>query len=148
LYEELKRLFNKKNIDEITQEEMKHNIAALQQIHDKVTELNRKNNLLKAKYKNDAKYARIHKRIAENGKVSKRELAISDSLMAIKQQADDKVLNNSRLLNNEGYFSDLMMPMVIDGFDKIKIELDIYSADYINSCLVKEYINEYQGVVR
>jgi type I restriction enzyme R subunit len=72
----------------------------LQQIYDKVTELNRKNNLLKAKYKNDVKYVRVHKRIIENGKVSKREMAISESLMVIKQQADDRVLNNSRLLNN------------------------------------------------
>ncbi len=148
LYEELKRLFNKKNLDEITQEEMKHNIAALQQIYDKVIELNRKNNLLKAKYNNDTKYARMHKRIIEVGGISKKESAISASLMEIKQQADDRVLINSRLLNHEEYFTDLMMPIVIDSFDKIKIELDIDSADYINSCLVKEYINEYQGITR
>ena len=42
---------------------MKQNIASLQQIYDKITELNRRNNLLKAKYANDAKYARTHKRI-------------------------------------------------------------------------------------
>jgi hypothetical protein len=39
-----------------------------------------------------------------------------------------------------------MMPIVIDGFEKIKIELDIDSADYINNCLIKEYINEYQCI--
>ena len=148
LYEELKRLFNKKNLDEITQEDMKHNIAALQQIFDKVTELNRKNNQLKAKYKNDVKYARIHKRIIERGNISKKEIAISESLMAIKQQADDKILIKTQLLNNDGYFSSLMMTMVIDSFDKIKIELEPESAKYINSCLVKEYINEYQGIPR
>jgi type I restriction enzyme R subunit len=37
---------------------MKNNIGSLQQIYDKVQNLNRKNNLLKAKYENDAKYAR------------------------------------------------------------------------------------------
>ncbi|MFI3220973.1 MAG: hypothetical protein QX189_17935 [Methylococcales bacterium] len=148
LYEELKRLFNKKNLDEITQEDMKHNIAALQQIFDKVTELNRKNNQLKAKYKNDVKYARIHKRIIERGNISKKEVAIGESLMAIKQQADDKILIKTQLLNNDGYFSSLMMTMVIDSFDKIKIELEPESAKYINSCLVKEYINEYQGIPR
>ena len=36
LYEELKRLFGKKNLDEISQDEMKQNIGSLQQIFDKV----------------------------------------------------------------------------------------------------------------
>jgi len=147
LYEELKRLFAKKNLDEISQEEMKQNIGSLQQIFDKVTELNRKNNLLKAKYDNDTKYARIHKRIVENGTVTKRESAIYDTLIDIKKLTDDKVLMNSKVLENEGYFNSLLMPMVIGGFEKkARIELDVETARYINSCVVQEYIREYRGV--
>ena len=146
LYEELKRLFDKKNLDEITQDDMKHNIGALQQIYDKVTELNRKNNLLKAKYENDTKYARIHKRILERGNISKRESEICETLLNIKQQADDKVLINSRMLNNESYFDQLLMKMVLDGFGKNNIKLEPESAKYINHLVVKEYINEYQGI--
>lgn len=145
LYEELKRLFNKKNLDEITQEEMKHNIGSLQQIFDTVTELNRKNNLLKAKYENDKKYARIHKRILENGTISKQESEICETLLEIKKQADDKVLINTQMLTNESYFDQMMIQMVINNFGKSKIELNPDSAKYINNCLVKEYINEYQG---
>jgi hypothetical protein len=58
LYEELRRLFADRNLDEVTQEEMTANIASLQQIYDKVTELNRKNNLLLDKY-NDAQAVRF-----------------------------------------------------------------------------------------
>lgn len=145
LYEELKRLFDKKNLDEITQEDMKHNIGALQQIYDQVTELNRKNNLLKAKYEHDAKYARMHKRILEKGNISKRESEICETLMDIKTQVDDKVLLNTQMLKNENYFDQLMIQMVINSFGKHKIELDPVSAKYINTCLVKEYINEFQG---
>lgn len=145
LYEELKRLFDKKNLDEITQEEMKNNIGSLQQIYDTVSELNRKNNLLKAKYENDKKYARIHKRILENGTISKRESEICETLLEIKKQADDKVLINTQMLNNESYFDKMMIQMVIGNFGKSKIELNPESAKYINNCLVKEYINEYQG---
>lgn len=146
LYDELKRLFDKKNLDEITQEEMKNNIGSLQQIYDKVTELNRRNNLLKAKYENDAKYARMHKRIVERGDISKRESEICETLMEIKKQADDKVLINTKLLDNESYFDKLMVQLVLGSFDKTKIELDPEAAKYINSCLVKEYMNEYQGI--
>lgn len=145
LYEELKRLFDKKNLDEITQEEMKQNIGALQKIYDKVSELNRKNNLLKAKYENDEKYARVHKRIMEKGGVSVRESELHEMLIGIKRQADDKVFINSRLLDNEGYFDQLMKQIVINGFEKTSIPIDPEAANYINSCVVKEYISEYQG---
>lgn len=145
LYDELKRLFDKKNLDEITHDDMRNNIGSLQQIYDKVTELNRKNNLLKAKYENDAKYARMHKRILEKGNISKRESEICDTLMDIKKQVDEKVLINTQMLNNESYFDKLLIQMVIGSFGKNKIELDPESAKYINTCLVKEYMNEYQG---
>ncbi len=145
LYDELKRLFNKKNLDEITQEDMKHNINALQHILDTGTELNRKNNLLKAKYENDAKYARIHKRILEKGNIAKKESELGATLLDIKKQADDRILINKKLLDNENYFQGLMMNMVFDNFDNSKIELAPETAKYINNCLVKEYINEYQG---
>ena len=146
LYDELKRLFDKKNLDEITQADMKNNIGSLQQIFDKVTELNRKNNLLKAKYENDAKYARLHKRILEKGGISKKESAICETLLDIKKQTDEKVLLNTKLLDNESYFEGLMMKTVFDSFGKTKIDLEPESATYINNCLVKEYMNEYQGI--
>lgn len=145
LYDELKRLFEKKNLDEVTQEEMKVHIQCLQQIYDEVTELNRKNNLLKAKYDNDAKYTRLHKRIVERGTISQRESDICDTLLNIKDQIDDKVLINTQILNNESYFGQEMIKTVIGGFKSNSIKLDVPSAKYINSCLVNEYINEYQG---
>ncbi|HPS86754.1 MAG TPA: type I restriction endonuclease [Spirochaetota bacterium] len=146
LYEELKRLFNKKNLDEISQEEMKQNIESLQQIFDKVSELNRKNNLLRAKYENDAKYARVHKRILEKGSITKKESAIFETLMNIKKLTDDSVLSNIKMLENESYFTNLLMPHVIDEFSKLKVDLEPDSARFINSCVAKEYMNEFQGV--
>ena len=145
LYDELKRLFDKKNLDEITQEDMKNNIGSLQQIFDKVTELNRRNNLLKAKYEYDAKYACLHKRILERGNITKRESEIGETLLEIKKQADEKVLINTKLLENESFFNGLLMQMVVRSFSKNKIELEPESARYINNILVKEYINEYNG---
>lgn len=147
LYDELKRLFDKKNLDEITQEDMKKNIASLQLIFDQVTELNRKNNLLKAKYESDAKYARIHKRIVQRGNISKRESEICETLLEVKKQVDDKVLINANVLNNESYFDKLMIQTVISNFTKSKIPLDTDSAKFINGCLVKEYLNEYHGAM-
>ncbi len=66
-------------------------------------------------------------------------------VMDIKKQVDEKVLINTQMLNNESYFDKLMIQMVIGSFGQHKIELDPESARYINTCLVKEYMNEYQG---
>ena len=145
LYEELKRLFEKKNLDEISQDEMNRNIVNLQTIFDQVSELNRRNNLLKAKYQNDSKYARTHKRIIETSGGSKKESEVFETLIEIKKQADEKVLINQRLLDNESFFDQLMRKTVIDGFDKTNVRLDPKAAQFINGCLVKEYLNEYHG---
>lgn len=145
LYDELKRLFDKKNLDEISQEEMKQNITFLQQIFDKVAELNRKNNLLKAKYENDEKYTRMHKRIMEQGNISKTESEICETLSNVKKQIDEKVLINNRMLENEGFFDGLMTQTVINGFDTTKVHLEPESAKYISNYLTKEYISEYLG---
>lgn len=145
LYDELKRLFDKKNLDEITQDEMKKNIRSLKQIYDRVTELNRRNDLLRAKYQNDPKFTRLHKRIMERRDISKRESEIHDTLSEIKKQADEKVLINTKMLDNDGYFGQLMIQLVVGSFDKMKVKLDPDSARYINNLLVREYLGEYHG---
>lgn len=146
LYEELKRLFDKKNLDEITQDEMKRNIGALTKIYEKVKELNRQNNLLKDKYYNDHKYARIHKRLVEKGTISQKESQIFEALNSVKQDADLQVLQNTRLLEHESYFSNQMMRLVIDKFkNKNNINLNAESSKYINNLVVNEYINEFYG---
>jgi len=149
LHDELKRLFEKKNLNEITQDEMKQNIVALQTLSAKVNELNRKNNLLRAKYGNDVKYARIHKRILEKSTVLRRESEIARVLLHIKGQVENLILINLKLLDNENYFSSATQRMVVDGFKTHTIKLDsetaLESIKYINEHIVKEYMNEYQG---
>lgn len=146
LYEELKRLFDKKNLDEISQDEMKKNIGALTLIYEKVKELNRQNNLLKDKYNSDPKYARVHKRLLEKGTIAAKEIQLFEALRSVKQEADLQVLQNTRLLNNESYFSDEMMRLVINQFrNKNNIHLNAESSKYINNLVVNEYLDEFYG---
>ncbi|MBK6876666.1 MAG: type I restriction endonuclease subunit R [Ignavibacteria bacterium] len=146
LYDELKRLFEKKNLGESTQEEMNENIHSLDRLFEKVNELNRKNNLLKAKYENDAKYARMHKRILEKGNITNRESQIHETLLDIKRHVDDRIINNMNMLNNENYFAGLMMQTVMESFNRNSIALEPETANFVNNTLVKEYMDEYKGV--
>jgi type I restriction enzyme R subunit len=153
LKEELHRLFKKKKLNEVTQEEMTANIGALNAIHDKVKELNRQNNQLRAKYHGDAKYTRIHKRLQERGainestetnKTTETERSLCEALSGVKQQADEQVLQNTQLLANESYFEKMMMPLVIGEFHtRQKIRLNPDAAHTINHLVVAEYMNEF-----
>jgi type I restriction enzyme R subunit len=126
---------------------MNANIGALNKIHEKIKELNRQNNLLSSKYNNDPKYARIHKRLVERGDISKRESQIFEALAGVKIDADEKVLSNTDMLNNESYFERMMISNVIARFKtEQKIELNTYVTKYINKLVVNEYINEFNGV--
>lgn len=148
LKEELERLFKKKNLSEVTQDEMVANIDALNKIHDRVKELNRQNNQLRQKYLGDAKYTRIHKRLQERQKnqsdISESERKIFEALAGVKQDADEQVLNNSQVLDNESYFERQMMPLVIGRFMKQQnIKLNADASRYINHLVVAEYLKEF-----
>ena len=147
LKEELERLFKQKKLSEVSQEEMNLNIKALNKIHEKIKELNRQNNLLSAKYNNDPKYARIHKRLLERGDISKRESQIYEALVGVKIDADEKVLNMTDMLNNESYFERMMISNVITRFkNEQKIDLNTETTKYINKLVIKEYITEFNGL--
>ncbi len=148
LKEELERLFKKKNLSEVTQDEMVANIDALNKIHDRVKELNRQNNQLRQKYLGDAKYTRIHKRLQERQQsqsdISESERKIFAALAGVKQDADEQVLNNSQVLDNESYFERQMMPLVIGRFMKEQqIKLNADASRYINHLVVAEYLKEF-----
>ncbi|QGY40235.1 type I restriction endonuclease subunit R [Pseudodesulfovibrio cashew] len=144
LKEELERLFKNKKLNEVSQKEMNANIDALNAIHDKVKELNRQNNQLRAKYQGDAKYTRIYKRLLERGTLSEPERHIFEALTGVKKQADDQVLQNTQLLDNESYFERMMMPLVIDQFQtRQKIKLNPDASRTINKLVVSEYMNEF-----
>ena len=146
LKEELQRLFKNKNLSEVTQDEMNANIATLQKIHEKIKELNRQNDLLKAKYKNDPKYARVHKRMMQDSTLSKSKIKLFEALSDVKKETDEKVLNNSGILENENYFDRLMITTVINQFKKEHhIDIDVESTKYISSLVLSEYMNEYNG---
>lgn len=146
LKEELERLFKKKNLNEITKEDMEENMKKLDSIHAKAKELERKNQLLRAKYANDEKYARLHKRLMEKDPLTDSEVKLFEALQSLKEKADEQVLNNSNMLSNESYVEKMMMRLVVQELkNHHKFDLDMEKTKRINALLVKEYLNEYQG---
>ncbi|MGV8944873.1 MAG: type I restriction endonuclease subunit R [Lutibacter sp.] len=145
LKEELERLFKKKNLSEVTKEEMEANIIALEAIYSKAKELERKNELIKAKYENDAKYARIHKRLMEKDPLTDSEQKLFEVLSEIKEKVDNQILQNAKILENESFVDKMIARLVIVEFKKKNIPLDLDKSKRIINLVAKEYTNEYHG---
>lgn len=146
LKEELERLFKKKNLNEVSKEQMESNIKALNDIYSQAKELERTNQLLRAKYDNDEKYARLHKRLMEKDPLTDSEAKLFDALQGLKAAIDQQIEQNAKMLDNENFVEKMMTRLVIDQFKtKRKLPLTPATTKRINHLLVKEYMNEYQG---
>lgn len=147
LKQELERLFKKKNLNEVTQEQMESNIAALNAIYSRAKELERRNQLLKAKYDSDEKYARLHKRLMEKDPLTDSESKLFEALKGLKTAVDIQIQQNAKILDNENFIKQMIPPIIFDEFeDKQGIDLEVDSVDMINQLVVREYMNEYHGL--
>ena len=125
---------------------MELNIKELENIYNASKELERKNQLLKAKYDNDAKYARLHKRLMEKDPLTDSESKLFESLQSLKKEVDAQILQNSKMMENESYVEKMMVRLVIDQLkNKHHLPLDAEQAKTINALMVKEYMNEFHG---
>ena len=139
LFEELKRLFKKKNIEELTSEEMDAAIKQLEKIFREANELNLKDQMLAKKYENDEKYVRIHKRINENNKnIFNSEIALHQFLLDLKHTIDLTILNNINLLDNQDYFVEQTKRFVLEKLEEKNIK-DIELIKWLTNLLVNEY---------
>ncbi|MGH1471644.1 MAG: type I restriction endonuclease subunit R [Cellvibrionaceae bacterium] len=146
LKEELERLFKKKNLSEVSKEQMESNIKALDDIYNKAKELERKNQLLKAKYQNDEKYARLHKRLMEKDPLTDSESKLFEALSGLKAEVDKHIEQNAKMLENEYFVEKMVLRLVVDQFkNKQHIPINASTTKRINSLVVKEYMNEYYG---
>lgn len=149
LKEELERIFKKKNLDEVNQDDMRENIHLLRSIYDRVTDLNRKNALLKAKYEQDEKYARIHKRLIDTPSISAKEMQLYEALMKVKEQTDNQLQNNKNILTNEAFFNEYLLNLVANEFIRNqKIKLDFDTTKNINHLISREYLDQYNNYTR
>jgi len=148
LREELERLFKKKNLNEVSHEEMEQNIRDLGKIYDQARELDRKNMLLKAKYHNDAKYARLHKRLMEKDPLTDSESKLFEVLQSLKQELDAHLIQNDGILENENFAGKMIQRLVIAQLkNKFNLTLDPKQYMNINHLIVREYLNEFHGRV-
>ncbi len=142
LLEELKRIFKKKNIEELTADEMNQNIQELERIRKAAAQQNLRDQMLCAKYKNDVKYMRTHKRIKANPPPIGSDPVIFDVLMGIKVAVDQKVLKNQRMMDNHAYFTREIMPEIIQSCRSSGVQPTASQVKFVEGCISSEYFAE------
>lgn len=142
LLEELQRLFQKKHIEELTADEMKESMETLDSIRSRAAALNRKDAMLTQKYENDPKFMRIHKRLRENPPPIGSDVQLFQVLLELKHAADDKVLANSRILQNEAYFTTDMLPTIKQALTAHHLPFNMPQLKFVGQTLAQEYFHE------
>ena len=142
LLDELKRVFKKKNIEELTADEMKQMMVDLNALKKKAEKRNLADRMLAAKYSGDVKYMRTHKRIMNSPPPITDAVTIHRILMTVKSKADDQIAHNENILDNEEYFIKSLQPIILRACMGEKVKLDKPQLMFIDNCLSKEYILE------
>jgi type I restriction enzyme R subunit len=141
LREELQRLLSSKNWDEASSQDIEQSLQILDDIYSRITELNRQNSLISAKYGGDSKYMRLHKgfmRWTPSLNMSVEQLW--KILYAIKTDTDERLLN-SDIIQTEAFFGQYIQTEVANKFANIDVQTMINIKDLI----VKEYQTERMG---
>lgn len=142
LLDELKRIFKKKNIEELTAEEMKQNIQDLERIRKAAAQQNLRDRMLCAKYGGDPKYMRTHKRLKNSPPPIGNDTEIFDILMGVKRVIDQKILKNRHIMDNHAYFSREIMPSIIQSCRNRGVQPTIEQVKFIDDCVSREYFAE------
>lgn len=142
LLDELKRIFKKKNIEELTSDEMKDLMGELDALRKKAEQKNHVDQMLADKYGGDVKYMRTHKRIMESPPPIADAITIHKILMDVKNHADDTIAHNESVLDNEAFFIRSLQPFIISACKKQSTQVDIQQIKFIDMCISQEYFTE------
>jgi type I restriction enzyme R subunit len=135
--------------------EFNEHSKALDEVLDKLAELQKRNNALLKKYNGDAKFARIHKRIREENEqrkinnqkpiVSVYDESIMNVLLSIKGEIDQKVYDRNDILKKDAYFEQTVMTQIVEGMKKLDFESDREDRLFIQSRITRQYLNQYNA---
>ena len=137
-------------------EEYDAHMRAMDEILEKLAELQRKNNALLRKYHGDKKFARVHKRLREENNRRKAEgkpviLSEYDDqivrvLTAIKRTIDQKVYDRNDILRKDAYFEQTVMTEITTGMDALGLSLPREGRVFIQSRISRQYLEQYNEV--
>ena len=153
LIEEFKRFFREKGFMPQDVADAKLKIEYMDDVMKKIREINRANEVLKGKYKQDERFVRIHKRIVEENEkrakkaekpvISEKEYEIADGLNRLKDWIDQMIFFNQGILNNEAAFDRDVLALVSEKMLEMQIKATLADRKFIQREIADEYYAQY-----
>lgn len=153
---ELNRLFAKKNLietEDMTSDELKANIDILEDMYRKIKAKNRLDDMLCLKYRDDAKFMRVHKRLCsldENSpcyEIAEDEPSLNKLLLSIKDKTDEMLLDNLSVIDNAEFFKGKVQNIAVDSCKENGIKITVPGINCLKTCISREYLNEREQAV-
>ncbi len=129
-------------------------------ILERLAELKKKSENLFEKYRGDAKFVRVHKRIHEENKrrsaivpnaseqnwiLEDKDLTIYRTLMSLKNTIDLQVYNQEAILKSDPFFDKTVMSLVGKGMADLNITSPRTDREFIKEKIVAQYLNQYHA---
>ena len=144
LLEALRKIFQKKNIEELTTDEINETTLLLIDIKKTAEQQNQQNTMISSKYNYDNKFIRVHKNIKKLINTLT-DRALNTILLQIKEQLDDIISNNENILDNDVYFKATTTPLIKTELDKNKVDVTLGLLEDCSLLIATEYLNEKEG---
>ena len=154
LADEFREYFRKKGFVPQSTQEAKESIDYMDGVMKKIREINKRNNMLKRKYKGDERFVRIHKRLEETNQlrekpiISKQEYEIAENLANMKNDIDNMLFLNINILNNEEAFKRDILAIIGKELISMNIRADLQDRKYINNLITSEYLGQYNSHIK
>ncbi len=149
LAEEFRKYFREHGFTPKSKKEARESIGYMDEVMRKIKEINRRNNLLKRKYRNDERFVRIHKRIEEENVhrdpplISKVEYEICENLLKMKLSIDQIVYDDVNIVSQEDVFSQDVLRSVSVELLNSNVKASIADRKYITNLIAGEYFLQY-----
>ena len=143
LYREFENLFRSSNFEDITTNEIDINSKKLDELKNKIHNLNAKNSRYLIKYSGDEKYVKIHKRVLERLPEFP-EVDLNEILLKLKYEIDDMLLKRYDIMDNESYFKNAIKPIAVEELENHNIpETEIIDdVEFFTDLIVENYLAE------
>lgn len=143
LLDELRERFRKKNIEELTTDEMVVYIKELEELKRRIDELNSKDARLCKKYNGDAKFLRAHKFVLRTPPpLIGNEITLHQVLLSVKRSVDDDVFRNESVLDNRDYFESEVRRVVLAACKQAGITPKADQVRIVAAMIASEYEDE------
>lgn len=127
----------------------------LDEIMDKLTKIKRGNDALARRYRGDAKFVRIHKRLREENArraaaseapmVAAYDEDIVDFLTEIKRTIDQKVYDRNDILKKDDYFERTVMTLITTGMKNVGFDIPRSDRLFIQDRISRQYLDQYHA---